>query len=420
MKIFKKLGIGLLFVFLLVVVGGFLLPQKTTVERSANINANSATVFTYVNSLKKFHDWSPWVEMDPQMQVEYSGAESGVSSSIKWASQNAHVGNGAQTIVESEEYKRVITDLFFDGQKGGQAEFELNSLSTGTQLIWRFHADFGVNPLARYFGLMLDKMLGGVFEAGLSRLQSLVEKLPATVTQEFIYDLEGTKLSGFLAYPKSAQKAPGILVVHEWWGHTDYARKRAKMLADLGYVAFALDMYGDGKVANHPKEANAFMMEVMGNAELARARFEKALNILKNQPMVDAENIASVGYCMGGSLSLNMGRSGLPLKAVVSFHGGLAGLAPVAEGSVHSKFLVLNGAEDPFVTAEAKATFKQEMDAAKTNYEFIEYPGAMHGFTNPGADEKGTAYGLPLKYNAEADQASWKRMQDFLTEVLVK
>jgi dienelactone hydrolase len=416
-KILKALGVIVAVAILLLVGVGFLLPRNVEVERSAVIRADAATVFSYINNLEKLHSWSPWADLDPAMQVEFSGPESGVGASMSWSSAEPQVGNGAQKIIASESDKRVVTELEFEGKKGGESEFELVPQNSATEVIWRFRADFGVNPIARYFGLMVDQMLGEQYDVGLAKLRGLVEGLPSIVTEEVRYSVGDTRLNGYFAYPRNAQKVPAILVVHEWWGHNDYARKRAEMLAELGYVAFALDMYGDGKVTGHPKEANAFMMEVISNAEVAKARFEKGLELLKQHPSADPEKLAAVGYCFGGAVSISMARLGSDLDGVVSFHGALEGLAPVAEDGVNTRFLVLNGADDPFVTAEAKATFKSEMDAAQLQYEFVDYPGAVHAFTNPDADEKGEAYGLPLKYNAEADQDSWQRMQAFFKEI---
>lgn len=244
-----------------------------------------------------------------------------------------------------------------------------------------------------------------------------VDSLPLIKTEEVHYSVGDARLNGYIAYPKNAESAPGVLVVHEWWGHNEYVRGRAETLAELGYVALALDMYGDGKLAQHPKEANAFMMEVVNNAEVAQARFIRALEILKNHPASDADKVAAIGYCFGGAVVLSMARAGVGLDGVVSFHGSLGGLAPIAEGEVTAEFLVLNGADDPFITDQQKVAFKEEMEQAGLSYEFIDYPGAVHGFTNPGATEKGEVYGLPLKYDAEVDENSWARMQVFLQKV---
>lgn len=397
--------------------GGYLLPKNAEVERSTLIESDAATIFEYVNNLEKFHSWSPWADMDPNMKLEFSGPESGVDATMSWASEVPQVGNGVQKIVISELDKRVVTSLEFGGQAGSEAEWVLVPEGRETKVVWRFRTDFGNNPVARYFGLVLDDMMGDHYSKGLEKLEHLVENLPKIVSEEIHYNVGETHLNGYLAYPRNATKAPGVLVVHEWWGHNAYVRKRADMLAELGYVAFALDMYGDGKVTGHPKEANAFMMEVVNNAEAARARFEKALDLLKSSPAVDPEKIAAIGYCFGGAVVLSMARSGVDLDGVVSFHGALEGLAPINQDGVKARFMVFNGAADPFVSEEAKQTFKTEMDGAGLTYEFIDYPGAMHTFTNPEADEKAATYGLPLKYDAAADQDSWQKTQEFFREI---
>lgn len=418
MKLIKVILAILVVAVVAFVLGGFLLPKQTVVERSALIESDPATVFEYVNNLEKFHSWSPWADMDPNMQLEFSGPESGVGSSMSWSSEVPQVGNGLQQITVSEPPRRVVTVLEFDGKGNNESEFELIPEGNQTKVIWRFRADFGSNPVSRYVGLALDDMLGQHYDRGLEKLEHVVENLPAIITEEVRYSVGDTRLNGYVAYPRNATgKVPGILVVHEWWGHNDYVRKRAEMLAEMGYAAFALDMYGDGKVTGHPKEANAFMMEVVNNADAARARFEKALDLLKSNPVVDQEKIAAIGYCFGGAVVMSMARMGMDLDGVVSYHGSLQGLAPINDGEVDARFMVFNGAADPFVSEEAKQTFKTEMDAANLQYEFIDYPGALHGFTNPGADEKGEAYDLPLKYDAVADQDSWQKTQAFFQEI---
>lgn len=417
MKVLKILGVLVAVTIVLVVGGSFFLPGSVTVERSTVIKADAPTVFTYVNSLETFHGWSPWADLDPDMQVEFSGPKAGVGARMSWSSEVPDVGQGAQEIIVSEPDKRVVTALEFDGKKGGEAEFKLVPQDSATHLTWRFHADFGANPLQRYFGLIIDKMLGEQYDTGLAKLRQQVESLPSILTEEVRYSVGETQLTGYFAFPRNARQAPAVLVVHEWWGHNEYARKRADMLAQLGYVAFALDMYGDGKVTGHPKEANAFMMEVVNNAEAAKARFDKGLELLKQHPAADPQKVAAIGYCFGGAVAMSMARIGTDLDGVVSFHGALEGLAPVVPGAVKARFLVLNGADDPFISAEAKAAFKTQMDTAQLPYEFIDYPGAVHSFTNPDADAKGEAYGLPLKYDAEADRDSWQRMQAFFKEI---
>jgi len=241
----------------------------------------------------------------------------------------------------------------------------------------------------------------------------------AVVTREVDYTADGTTLKGYLAYDDAVKGArPGVLVVHEWWGMNDYARRRARMLAGLGYTAFALDMYGDGRQAHHPDDAGKFSSAVMKDQALARARFNAALEVLRKDKTVDPGRVAAIGYCFGGGVVLQMARYGTDLAGVVSFHGSLSPVSPAEPGAIKAKILVLTGADDPFVPAEQVEQFKQEMDAAKADYRVIAYPGARHSFTNPDADKFGKEFNLPLAYDKAADAASWQEMQDFFRQIL--
>jgi dienelactone hydrolase len=235
------------------------------------------------------------------------------------------------------------------------------------------------------------------------------------------YTAGGVTLKGYLAHNSDIKgKAPGILVVHEWWGLNDYARKRARMLAGLGYTALAVDMYGEGKQAMHPDDAGKFSTEVMTHFDTAKARFLAGEEFLKKQPTVDPDRIAAIGYCFGGGVVLNMARQGADLKGVVSFHGMLAPVKPAEPGMVKARILVLHGAEDKFSTPEQIAAFKDEMKKAGVDYRFIVYPGAMHSFTNPDATAYGKKFKLPLAYNKKADKESWSEMKKFLGEIFKK
>jgi len=240
-------------------------------------------------------------------------------------------------------------------------------------------------------------------------------------TRDFTYEADGVKLKGHIASDGSIKgKRPGVLVVHEWYGHNEYARKRADMLAELGYVALAVDMYGDGKTAEHPQDAGKFAGEVTSNMPAMEARFTAALNELKKDPNVDAEQVAAIGYCFGGGVVLHMARTGAPLKGVVSFHGSLATSKPAEKGAVKAKVLVCNGADDSFISAEAIANFKKEMDNAGADYTFISYEGAIHSFTNPSSTEIGKKYDIKVAYNEKADKESWSEMQSFLKRVFAE
>jgi|APLak6261669570_1056073.scaffolds.fasta_scaffold00157_8 dienelactone hydrolase len=235
------------------------------------------------------------------------------------------------------------------------------------------------------------------------------------------YRAGDTTLKGYLTWDDTkGAKQPGVLVVHEWWGLNDYARQRARMLAQLGYTALAVDMYGDGKHSEHASDAAGFMNSVVERAGVSEQRFLAAMAFLKSRPGVDAGKIAAIGYCFGGSTVLNMARQGTDLAAVASFHGNLATQTPAQAGKVKARVLVLNGADDGFVTGESIQAFQQEMRQAGADYLFVNYPGARHGFTNSDADRLGAANNLPIAYNAEADRASWATMQQLFKEVFKK
>lgn len=252
-------------------------------------------------------------------------------------------------------------------------------------------------------------------------LSGVVISRAAVVGKPVEYTADSVTLKGYIAYDdKITDKRPGILVVHEWWGLNDYARKRADMLAGLGYVALAVDMYGDGKVATHPDNAAKFSSETMKNMPAMKARFMAALDLLKKNEHVDPMRIGAIGYCFGGGVVLNMARAGVDLNGVVSFHGSLATQSPAEKGKVEAKILVCNGAADKFTTAETIKNFKSEMHAADVNYKFINYPGAMHSFTNPDATELGKKFNMPLAYNEKADKESWSAMKEFFKKVFKK
>ncbi|GAB1231638.1 dienelactone hydrolase family protein [Ferrigenium sp. UT4] len=248
---------------------------------------------------------------------------------------------------------------------------------------------------------------------------SVTAAFAAVQGREVSYRAGGTTMKGWIAYDDAIKgKRPAVLVVHEWWGHNAYARKRANMLAELGYVALAVDMYGDGRQAQHPDDAGKFAAEVSQNKPMAKARFEAAMNVLRRQRRVDAHRLAAIGYCFGGSVALNMARAGENLKGVASFHGGLATDVPAQAGTVKAKVLSFTGADDKMIPAAQVAAFEQEMRNAGVNYRTVVYPGTMHSFTNPEADEYGRKFNLPLAYNAEADRDSWAQLQTFLADVL--
>lgn len=244
---------------------------------------------------------------------------------------------------------------------------------------------------------------------------------PAVAAEPVEYSSGDTTLQGYVARPKDADgDRPAVIVVHEWWGHNDYARGRAEELAEAGYVAFALDMYGDGRTAAHPEDATAFMQSVMGNAEVMEARFDAAVELVKGMDGVDGERIAAIGYCMGGGIVLRMARTSDDLTAVASFHGSLgAALGMEDSGSAHAVYLA-HGRADEFVTMEQMEQLEQELSASEqiTDVRSSVFEGAKHGFTNPAATRKGEEFDLPLAYDEEADERSWETLLEFLGEHL--
>lgn len=232
-------------------------------------------------------------------------------------------------------------------------------------------------------------------------------------TETVEYQHGDTTLKGQLVYDGSiAGKRPGVIVAHEWWGLNDYAKRRAEMLAELGYVAFAVDMYGDGKVTSHAPDAKGWMQQIASNVDDWQARAMAGLEVLKDSERVDADKLAAVGYCFGGATVMQMAYAGADLDGVVSFHGSLP---PAPEGAdIKAKVLAAHGYQDGFVPPEKVDAFVKSLAEAGADWQLVVYSGARHAFTNPDAGE----YGMDmLQYNAEADKRSWALMQDFLTEV---
>jgi dienelactone hydrolase len=236
------------------------------------------------------------------------------------------------------------------------------------------------------------------------------------VGKEITYTADSLTMKGYIVYNDTIQgKRPGVLVIHEWWGNNDYSRKRAEMLAQLGYVALAVDMYGNGKQADNPSDAGILAGEAMKNLPALKARFIAALDALKNDEHVDSDRIGAIGYCFGGGVALAMAREGLDLKTVVCFHGSLATQHPAEKGRVKAKILVCNGAADKFISADDIRTFKAEMKSAGVDFKFVNYPGALHAFTNPAASDLGKKFNMPIAYNATGDKKSWSEMQKWFT-----
>jgi len=231
--------------------------------------------------------------------------------------------------------------------------------------------------------------------------------------ENITYTVGGKVYKGFVAYDENLKgKRPGILVVHEWWGLTDYPKMRAKKLAELGYIALAVDMFGNGKTAVNPTEAQAYTAPFYGDPQLSKTLLNTALSKIKEYKQTDTHRVYAIGYCFGGAVVLNYAKLGGDVKAVVSFHGGLKGV-PADKDLLKAKILVCNGGSDKFVPEADITTFKHQLDSIGAVYSFISYPGAIHAFSNPAATELGKKFSMAIEYNKDADVNSWNDMKKF-------
>ena len=259
----------------------------------------------------------------------------------------------------------------------------------------------------------MRKMLMCLFLAAAMPAQAEVQ------SKSVEYEYDGEKMTGHLYWDDvMTGPRPGVLVIHEWWGLNDYAKERAKMLAELGYVAFAADMYGGGRVTDQPDQAREWMQEVTADVEGWRERAELGMTQLKASTMVDPERIAAIGYCFGGGTVLQMAYGGTSAKGVVSFHGSLPAAPEEAQGKVGARILAFHGYADGFVKPEIASNFQEKLEMSGADWEFVAYGGDVrHGFTNPGAGN----YGIDdLKYDAQADFDSWQRMQAFFSDLFAQ
>ncbi len=231
------------------------------------------------------------------------------------------------------------------------------------------------------------------------------------------YQFDSSTRNNFVVYDENIEgKRPAVLVIHEWWGLNDYTKMRARELAKLGYIAMAVDMYGDGKMGNDPAEAEKLATPFYMNPASAKPIFEAALEKLKGFSQTDASKLAAIGYCFGGAQVLNLAKMGEDLKGVVSFHGNLT-VVPANKDLLKAQVLVCHGAADPFVPQTEVDLFKKQMDSIGATYTFKAYEGATHAFTNPAATAMGEKFKIPVKYNAAADTASWNDMKVFFSAI---
>lgn len=234
-------------------------------------------------------------------------------------------------------------------------------------------------------------------------------------TREIQYNAaDGQRLVGYFAAPSSQTPHAGIIVAPEWWGRNEYTEQRAHELAEHGYAALAIDMYGDKNVTTDAKQAYEWMMQTFADADTIVNRAQAGLDTLAAQPEVNPTQLAAIGFCYGGKVVLDLARSGTPLKAVATFHATLAPKALAVEGQIQGEILVLHGELDSMVTLDDVASFREEMHAAKVDHEVIIFEDAKHGFSNPLADERAKANGVDLGYNPEAERQGLDAMYDLL------
>lgn len=227
-------------------------------------------------------------------------------------------------------------------------------------------------------------------------------------TEEVVYSADGVAMTAYMAWDSTkGGPRPGVLVVHEWWGCNEYAKRRARMLAEAGYTGMALDLYGDGRNAANPDEAAGLMNARIADMEGTRARFLAALEVLKAHDAVDANRTGAIGYCFGGGVVTHMARMGAPIKVSGSFHGAVGLAAVDGPPRFDCRVMVYNGEADTLVSDEQITGFKSVMKKTGGHYDLIQLPGALHGFSNPQATANGEKYGLPLAYNHLADESSW-------------
>jgi dienelactone hydrolase len=234
------------------------------------------------------------------------------------------------------------------------------------------------------------------------------------------YTSDGVVMKGYVAWDQNQKgKRPAVLVVHEWWGLNDYAKMRTRKLAELGYIAMAVDIFGNGKIAANPQEAQDLTKPFYQNPGLAKSRLDAAEKKIKEYGETDPSNVAAIGYCFGGGVVLNSARLGSDLKGVVSFHGGLAG-TPADKKLLKARILVCHGGDDKFISQKDIDTFKHQLDSIGADYSFKIYPNATHAFTNPDATKIGKEFNMPIEYNAEADNNSWNDMKVFFKSLFTK
>ncbi len=244
--------------------------------------------------------------------------------------------------------------------------------------------------------------------------------VPAVKEEPVTYTASGTILKGYVAFDENIKgKRPAVVIVPEWWGVNDYVRMRARKLAELGYIAITADIFGDGRIASNPTEAQNLTSPFYSNAYLAKSRLDAAINKVKEYSQTDPSKVAAIGYCFGGYVVINSAIMGSDLLGAVSFHGGLTGVK-VNKGQLKAKLLICHGLADQFVPGPAVKSFTHKLDSIGAVYTLKMYPGAGHSFSNPEATKIGRQFNLPLEYNAAADAESWNEMKAFFGKIFAR
>lgn len=255
---------------------------------------------------------------------------------------------------------------------------------------------------------------------GISSFGKPTGNAPSIKEENVTFTVNGVTYKAFVAYDDNLKgKRPAVLIVPEWWGLNDYPKMRARKLAELGYIAMAADVFGNGKIAEDPTVAQQLVAPFYKDPKICKSTLDEALKKLKGYSQTDANNVAAIGYCFGGFVALNYAKLGADLKGVVSFHGGMGGVQ-VDKKLLKAKVLVCHGASDSFVPQKDVDAFKHKLDSAGMDNTFKIYPNATHAFTNPAATETGKKFNIPIAYNADADRDSWNDMKMFFGKIFKK
>jgi dienelactone hydrolase len=277
-----------------------------------------------------------------------------------------------------------------------------------------YHWPFFCGIRLRSFLTFIDHII--ILQFITLKILAMEDNNPSIKEEKLNYQIDGTEYFNYVYYNASNnEKRPAIIVVDEWWGLTDYGKKRARGLANLGYISMVVDMYGNEKNVKDPQNAGKLASVIYKEPSLAKKYIDTAIEHLKKYSQTDPSKIGAIGYCFGGFVVLNAAKLGSDLKGVVSFHGGLSGAKPNKE-KMKAKILVCHGADDPFENPNVE-NFKREMDEAGVDYTFIVYPGATHAFSNPKATDRGEKFNMPIRYNEAADKASWEEMKSFFESI---